>query len=183
VSTNLIEATTRIRVPGPHTLTFYSRSTDFLRFGQYTAAYVLENDAGQVEFVQCHSGIDELWYLLWVPLAVLSWSGLFTPGYRDLPLMTFHGILAYGINFALGKAGVEANVNNFSSSLIVSLSAGIWSRFTGRQAVSDHGIFVAITKNLRILTILPSVFVGWKHHIWVVCIGPGSLPRGGALLA
>jgi hypothetical protein len=146
---------------------------------------MLENNPKQVKFASCDNGIDELWYLLWVPLAALSWSGLFTPAYRELPLMTWHGILAYGINFALGKAGVEQTMNSFSSSLIVSLSAGIWSRFTGRQAVSDHGIFFYNRQIFRVLTTIPFMllYAGWKHHIWVVRIGPVSLPDGVRLVA
>jgi hypothetical protein len=140
-----MEVATRIRVPVPQTLTLYSQCTAFLQFGYNTAGYTLGKNPQKVE-LHCNDGIDELWYLLWGPLTALSWSGLFTPAYRDLPLMAWHGILAYGINFALNKAGAETNVNNFASSLIVSLSAGIWSRFTGNQAVSDHGIFVAIAK-------------------------------------
>lgn len=108
----------------------------FLRFGQYTAAEMIQ-DASETKFDQCQNGVSEWWYFLFVPLAALSWSGLFNPHYRDLPVMCFHGTLAVGINRALAMAGVDANVNNFVSSLVVTFCASVFSRFTGRQAIGS----------------------------------------------
>merc|ERR1719181_1848685 len=81
----------------------------FLKLGQYTAA-VIEGEAGSNTFnmVQpfgvCGDPIEELWYLLLVPLAAISWSVLFFPSYTDLPIMTLHGIGAYAVSWGLGKA-------------------------------------------------------------------------------
>lgn len=67
----------------------------------------------------------------------VSWSGLFGPRYTDLPMMGFHGILVYGVNFAMSKAGLNANLNNFASACTVTFSAFIMSRFGGHQAVGN----------------------------------------------
>ena len=97
-------------------------------------------------FVACATSINELWYLLMVPLAVLSWSISFTPSYGDLPVMVFHGVLAYGANYGLDHAGWSSNMNNFTSALCVSLSAGLFSRFTGKSAVGStvSGLYVLL---------------------------------------
>lgn len=107
-----------------------------MRTGQVTAAGLFGNGSGDTEFTQCSSGINEWWYLLFVPMAAFSWSGLFTPNYADLPLMGVNGIFAYSMNFLLNKAGVNENINNFVSAMSISLSSGIVSRFTGRQAIA-----------------------------------------------
>lgn len=52
----------------------------------------------------CDNPIDELWYLLLVPIAAVSWSMHFLPSYRDLPVMTLHGILAYVFSWGIGEA-------------------------------------------------------------------------------
>ena len=58
--------------------------------------------------------------------------------------MALHGCLAYGVNYALALAGTDGNLNNFASATVVALSAGIVSRFTGRQAVGNTvaGLYV-----------------------------------------
>lgn len=60
--------------------------------------------------------------------------------------MMMHGVLAYSINFALAKAGCNSELNNFVSASAVSLSAGILSRFTGRQAIGNTvaGMYVLL---------------------------------------
>ena len=108
----------------------------FLRFGQYVAASILGN-ADKTKFVACREGVNPWWYLLFVPIAALSWSGLFNPNHADLPVMALHGILAYGVNFGLSLLGVDDNLNNFLSSLVVSFTAGVVSRYTGKQAVAN----------------------------------------------
>jgi len=117
----------------------------FLRFGQYCAASIM-GDAANTEFLQCNNGIDQLWYILFVPLAAISWSGLFNPTPRDLIPMAFHGVLAYGINFGLSQLGAANDLNNFVSASAVTLSAGMLSRFTGRQAVGNTvaGMYVLL---------------------------------------
>jgi len=107
-----------------------------MRAGQVTAAAIFRTGDVDVEFHQCSHGINEWWYLLFVPLAAFSWSGLFTPNYSDLPLMALHGTGGYAMNFLLNKAGVNDNINNFVSAMSISFSSGIVSRFTGRQAIA-----------------------------------------------
>jgi len=117
-----------------------------LRFGQYLGHALLKEGDFEADFTPCTNGIDEFWYILFVPAAALSWSGLFYPNRTDLPLMAFHGILGYGVNYSLTKAGVSAEVNNFIAASSISLSAGIISRFTGRQAVGNTvaGMYVLL---------------------------------------
>lgn len=107
-----------------------------LQFGQYSAARVMDKDFGS-EFSPCTQGIDELWYLFLVPAAAVSWSGLFTPRHSQLAWMAFHGCLAYAVNYALTQSGADNDVNNFVSAAVVTFSAGLVSRFSGRQAVSN----------------------------------------------
>lgn len=108
----------------------------FLQFGQYCAAMFMGKERSSA-FDPCSRGISEYWYLLFVPLAALSWSGLFTPKYRQLPWMCYHGCLAYAVNYGLTKAGANEEVNNFVSALAITFSAGLISRFTGREAISN----------------------------------------------
>ncbi|CAB9498910.1 Pheromone-regulated membrane protein 10 [Seminavis robusta] len=117
----------------------------FLRFGQYMAASIM-GDPENIKFEACTHGIDQLWYLLFVPLAALSWSGLFNPLPRDLLPMALHGVLAYGTNYGLSKVGASNELNNFVSASLVSFSAGLVSRFTGRQAVGNTvaGLYVLV---------------------------------------
>ena len=116
----------------------------FLKIGQYAAAQIL-GDSPKI-FLGCSHGIDKLWYFLFLPLAAVSWSGIFMPNYNDLPLMGLHGVLAYGVNWGLSRTHQNANFNNFISSLCVTLSAGIISRFSGRQAVGNTvaGLYVLL---------------------------------------
>jgi uncharacterized membrane protein YjjB (DUF3815 family) len=108
----------------------------FLQFGQYCAAQIMEKEVGST-FASCTHGIDEYWYLLFVPAAAISWSALFTPKYENVPIMAFHGCLAYAVNWALSYAGTNENLNNFVSASCITFSAGLVSRFTGRQAVGN----------------------------------------------
>jgi uncharacterized membrane protein YjjP (DUF1212 family) len=118
----------------------------FLRFGQYFAEFVT-SQYDESAFLECrHDGIDQFWYFLFLPLAAVSWSGIFKPNYRDLPLMGFHGILGYLVDYAASRGYEDENLNNFVASLFVTMSAGVISRFTGRQAVGNTvaGIFVLL---------------------------------------
>ena len=82
----------------------------FLKLGQYVAAVIMGDveSAGSFTNVQpfgtCGDPIGELWYLLLVPIAAVSWSACFLPSYRDLPVMTLHGILAYIFIWGIGEA-------------------------------------------------------------------------------
>ena len=129
----------------------------FLKFGQYVAAYIFGHLEG-TDSVECTSEINERWYFLFVPLAAVSWSGLFMPNYRDLPLMTFHGVLAYAVNWGLAKRDVNEQLNNFFSSMCVTFSAGIISRFTGRQAVGNTiaGLYALLPGAYAVATVYSS---------------------------
>jgi uncharacterized membrane protein YjjB (DUF3815 family) len=117
----------------------------FLRFGQASAAGIL-GDSDQPAYGACTVGINRLWYILLVPLASLSWSGIFNPSYWDLIPMCFHGSLAYGVNFGLSATNLHGNVNNFVSAAVLTFSAGLFSRFTGRHAVGNTvaGLFALV---------------------------------------
>ena len=73
--------------------------------------------------------IRKLWYLPLLPLAAYAWSGLFRPSHTDLPMMMFHGMLAFTLN-AIG-------IPSFAAAMCVTFSAGIISRFTGREALGN----------------------------------------------
>ena len=99
----------------------------FIQFGSFVAAAIM-GDGEATQFTKCTSGVDVYSYIVLVPIGALSWSFLFTPNPRDLPGMAFHGVLAYCVNFGLGKAGSSSELNYFVSASVVSLSAGIFSR-------------------------------------------------------
>ena len=119
----------------------------FLRFGQYAATSILSRgDEERLTYLECENGIDPYWYILFVPLAALSWSGLFTPSYGTLIPMCLFGCLGFGSNYALALTGVSEDINNFVSAAIVTFSAGLVSRFTGKQAVGNtiSGLYVLL---------------------------------------
>ena len=97
-------------------------------------------------FRECTHGIDEKWYFLFVPLAALSWSGLFCPHVKNFLSMTLHGVLAYTIVYILTKYNVSYSSVLFASASLVSLSAGILSRFNCRQAIGNtiSGFYVLL---------------------------------------
>jgi len=107
----------------------------FLRFGQYAAVGILGEPESN-EFLQCDNGISHLWYFFFVPLAAVSWSGLFNPYKMDLPLMAFHGVLGYVVSEQFYQ-GPFSKLNNFAAAVSVTLCAGLISRFTGRQALGN----------------------------------------------
>lgn len=118
----------------------------FLRFGQLAAARIM-GDPGQISgYAECTAGISDYWDILLVPLASLSWSGIFNPTYWDLIPMCLHGCLAFGVNYGLTVVGLQDNAKNFVSAAAVSFSAGLLSRFTGRQAVGNTvaGLFALV---------------------------------------
>jgi uncharacterized membrane protein YjjP (DUF1212 family) len=118
----------------------------FLRIGQYAAINIMDVENASSELSTCNNSVSEWWYILMVPIASLSWSGLFNPNYSGWLPMTFHGCLAFAVNFGMGKLNVDNNLNNFVSALAVTFSAGIFSRFTGRQAVGNAvcGLYVVL---------------------------------------
>lgn len=119
----------------------------FLKFGLHATETIMGKTEEQ-DLFQCSKPISQWWYLLLVPLTSLSWSVLFTPLYRDLPLMTFHGILSFVVYWAINQIP-EKNMDGiaiFVAALTVTASAGFISRFTGRQALGDTvtGLYVLL---------------------------------------
>ena len=116
----------------------------FLRFGQYAAVHIVGNPEDD-QFLKCENGINRIWYFFFVPLAAISWSGLFNPYKLDLPVMAAHGILGYIVSWQFYK-GPLSQLNNFVAAATVTFSAGILSRFTGRQALGNTvaGIYVLL---------------------------------------
>jgi uncharacterized membrane protein YjjB (DUF3815 family) len=76
--------------------------------------------------------------------AAFSWSGLFMADHADLPLMGLHGILAFVVSWSVEQVGWSNNINNFLGGMAVTLSAGLVSRFTGKQALGNTvaGLYV-----------------------------------------
>lgn len=118
----------------------------FLKFGQSTAIGILGVDTEGTNYNVCSNPINPYFYFLLVPVASLAWSVLFRPQYSDLPLMASHGILAYVIYWALATYVGNSNVATFIAALATTASAGITSRFTGRQALGDTitGLYVLL---------------------------------------
>lgn len=76
-----------------------------------------------------NGGVNPAYFPLILPFAAMAWSGLFRPSAADLPLMALHGILAFCLNWA--------GVPMFMAAMAVTFSAGIISRFTGREALGN----------------------------------------------
>jgi len=118
----------------------------FLIVGQRVAEWIMGKPSTD-DYLTCDKPIDQLWYLLLVPLASLGWSGLFNPMYKDLLLMTMHGVLAYVASWAMEQSSNEfESFNLFVSAALVTLSAGLVSRFTGRQSLGNTvaGLYVLV---------------------------------------
>lgn len=117
-----------------------------LTFGQNTALLIMNQDPSAFEFPECTNGINRWWYFLFVPLAALSWSGLFQPNYVDLPWMGFHGTLAVAVSYWMDYATDNDDFSNFIAAITLMFSAGIVSRFTGRTAVGNSvaGLFALV---------------------------------------
>lgn len=117
----------------------------FLKFGLQTAVQILgvpPND----DFNQCKNPIDARWSFLLVPITSLSWAISFNPRYKDITLMTYHGMLSYIVYWAVEQATANAGLATFVAALTVSASAGFVSRFIGRQALGDAmtGLYVLV---------------------------------------
>ena len=115
----------------------------FLRVGKLTAESITGEESS---LNTCEGGINEAYYFILVPAAAISWSGLFNPEYFDLPLMAFHGILAFLITWACNRASINAQIALFAAAFGVTFSSGLVSRFTGRQAMGNTiaGLFVLV---------------------------------------
>eukprot|EP00979_Chaetoceros_neogracilis_P003254 scaffold576_cov146-Chaetoceros_neogracile.AAC.6 len=120
----------------------------FLRFGLHASRSMLGASTSTINdpFNECLAPIDKSWYFLLVPLTSLSWAVLFKPNYRDLPLMTMHGILSYVVYWVVSTQTDNSGLATFAASMSVTASAGFLSRFTGRQALGDTitGLYVLL---------------------------------------
>ena len=120
------------------------------------------------------------WYLLVVPIAAISWSGLFNPHYGDLPFMAGHGILGYVVSWQFYKAlsATNNNLNNFLAAMSVTFSAGLISRFTGRQALGNTvaGLYVLLPGAYLVTTVFNDRIDGFLSGIIVraAIIGIGA---------
>ena len=83
------------------------------------------------------NGIDSFCYIFFVPLAAGAWSGMVDPYHKDFPLAAFHGVLAYVVSWAVLRADRTSNASNLFATLSVTLSSGIASRFTGKNALAN----------------------------------------------
>ncbi|KAG7368197.1 putative threonine/serine exporter [Nitzschia inconspicua] len=118
-----------------------------LRFGLEAALKInIRDDITDNISGSCGQGIDQRWFFLFVPLASIAWATLFNPNYRDLLPMAFHGTLGFTINFLLAETNTSGNMNLFIAASVLSFSAGVISRFTGRQSVGNTvcGIYVLV---------------------------------------
>jgi len=119
----------------------------FLKFGLSAAELLMDTKEEADNFV-CREPINQLWYFLLLPLTALSWSVLFTPLYRDLPLMTMHGILSYLVYWGITQIPDTETEGAaiFVAAATVTFTAGFISRFTGRQALGDTvtGLYVLL---------------------------------------
>jgi uncharacterized membrane protein YjjP (DUF1212 family) len=115
----------------------------FLRVGMLIAEAVTGRTATQTP---CSYGINEAWYFLLVPAAAVSWSGMCNPEYEDLRWMAFHGVLAFVATWVCEQAQLNSEISLFLAAFVLSLSSGLVSRFTGRQAIGNTiaGLFVLV---------------------------------------
>lgn len=75
------------------------------------------------------------WNILLVPVSAVAWSGLFNPQYLEIPFMACHGVLGWMVS--LQFKNVSSDLNNFLAAATVTFSAGVISRFSGRQALGE----------------------------------------------
>jgi len=100
-------------------------------------------------------GVSVRFFPSFLPLVAAAWSGLFKPALGlELPLMAFHGILAFCLNWA--------GVPTFVSAMCVTFSAGIISRFTGREALGNTlaGLYALVPGTYMVKVLLSPSRVG-----------------------
>lgn len=116
-----------------------------LKLGEVTAEYIMGKPETD-EHLQCNNGIEKWWFFIMVPITAFAWSGMFNPNYQDLPLMAYHGCLAYSISWACASTDMNSDFSLFLAAMSVTLSAGLISRFTGRQAMGNTvaGLYVLL---------------------------------------
>jgi uncharacterized membrane protein YjjP (DUF1212 family) len=154
----------------------------FLKFGQAIAEYILGHEGE--EGWTCDNGINQWWYFLLVPLASLSWSGLFSPYYTDLPVMMIHGVIAYVVYSAVAAKTDNDYVSNFASAAAITFSAGICSRISGRQALGNAvaGLYVLTPGAYFVKQLFGGQDSGFIEKIAMNCVVIGLGAWTGTLL-
>lgn len=189
MSKNLVTGTARL-LEG---LLFTGLISHNIRFGLVTAVRLMHGFNTPMPkdvspFLQAFHEIGKIWYLLLLPLASFAWSGLFRPSYVDLPLMMFHGTLAFSLNM-LG-------VPSFAAAMCVTFSAGIISRFTGREALGNtlaglyalvpgaymvRGMLAATTSSFLETVVTESVAIGLGGWTGTILCSPTVLGKSSGL--
>ena len=121
-------------------------------FGLFVAESVMRiDDSHSKEYMDCVLPVDELWYILILPIASVGWAGFFRPRYSDLPLMAFHAVLTFAVNWAIDNKTENSFLSSFVAAFTVAVVAGVISRFTGRQALGNTftGLY----------TLVPGIFI------------------------
>jgi uncharacterized membrane protein YjjP (DUF1212 family) len=157
----------------------------FLQSGQFISAAIMGDSDVSEEELTCSHGISEWWYLLFVPVASISWSGLFTPNYSELVWMAFHGALGFVVTWAISSSDIgSGHLSNFIAAMSVTLSAGIISRLTGRQAVGNtvSGIFGLVPGAYLVRGLYSNASTGFLESTVRRCIVIGVGAWAGTLL-
>ena len=104
-------------------------------------------------------GISEKFFPLMLPFAATAWSTLFWPTHAELPLMAFHGMLAFGLNWA--------GMPTFFAAMCVTFSAGLLSRFTGRGALGNTlaGLYALVPGTYMVRALLAPSRVGFIESV------------------
>jgi hypothetical protein len=92
--------------------------------------------------------------------------------------MMAHGVLGYLVSWQFYKAGANTNFNNFLAAMVVTFSAGVLSRFTGRQALGNTvaGIYVLLPGAYLVTSVYTDKIEGFLTQIILraVIIGIGA---------
>jgi uncharacterized membrane protein YjjB (DUF3815 family) len=92
--------------------------------------------------------------------------------------MMFHGVLGYLVSWQFFKAGNNTNFNNFIAAMAVTFSAGVFSRFTGRQALGNTvaGLYVLLPGAYLVTSVYTDKIEGFLTQIILraVIIGIGA---------
>lgn len=146
-----------------------------LKFGLAIAFRIMfgtssASDIVYADIINSVHGISHKWFPLILPFAATAWSGLFRPSYEDLPLMACHGMLAFSLNYA--------GAPMFLAAMCVTFSAGIISRFTGREALGNTlaGLYALVPGTYMVRALLSPDRVGFVEN---VLFNAGSIGLGG----
>jgi uncharacterized membrane protein YjjB (DUF3815 family) len=137
----------------------------------------LPHDVYAKMFVSAHGGVSEKFFPLLILFAAAGWSGLFQPSYTDLPLMTWHGVFAFGLNWA--------GVPNFWAALCVTFSAGIISRSAGRGSLGNTlgGLYALVPGAYMVRILLSPNRVGFLENVLLIAATIGLGGWAGTILS